>query len=68
MRTITRSDMARIAESLARKGGGLLEVRYECRDARPDALYIGYNDNIGSKGVVINEGQDYSKAMNIAQK
>lgn len=66
MRTITKNEMARIAESLARKGGGLIEVRYEIRDAEPDTLYVLYRDKIGSKGVVITEGQDYTRAMNTA--
>lgn len=68
MRTITKNEMARIAESLVRKGSGLIEVRYEIGDAEPDTLYVLYRDKIGSKGVVITEGQDYARAMNTAQE
>lgn len=67
MRTITKNEMARIAESLARKGGGLIEVRYEIGGGEPDTLHVLYRDKMGSKGVVITEGQDYTRAMNTAQ-
>ena len=68
MRKITANEMARIAENLARKGGGLLKIRYEQRENKADVLNIGYSDGIGFKGVCITEGQDYARAMNTAQE
>lgn len=59
MRTITAEDMARIAESLARKG---CKVNYE----------IDYSDRVSAsyKGssIMIMEGESYASAMDKAQK
>lgn len=59
MRTITAEDMARIAESLARKG---CKVNYE----------IDYSDRISASykdlSIMIMEGEPYALAMDKAQK
>lgn len=59
MRTITAEDMARIAESLARKG---CKVNYE----------IDYSDRISAsykgQSITIMEGESYASAMDKAQK
>ena len=59
MRTITADDMARIAESLARKG---CRVNYE----------IDYSDRISAsykgQSITIMEGESYASAMDKAQK
>lgn len=59
MRTITAEDMARIAESLARKG---CKVNYEIDYSnRVSASYKGLD-------IMIMEGEPYALAMDKAQK
>ena len=61
MRTITSSDMARIAENLFRRG---CQVYYQIGGGGADRLYLRY----GKTCLRITEGDGYRESMDKVQK